>query len=124
MTFLQNGKVFEDHVEIGFRLRFVYEAAHAQVLPDRELRKYAPSLRHISDPSARPLIGPFRGDVDVVEGDATAANRQEADDGAHQARLADAVAPENGHDFTRFDSDAHASQDIGGVVAGDDLRGG
>ena len=94
---------------------------HLQVLAHRERRKDSSALRHEADAHAGDAVRRQARDIHVLEGDAPPARRREADDRAHERRLAHAVASQNRYHFPRVDLQREALQDVAVAVVGVDV---
>ena len=87
-----------------------------EVLLHRKQREDLAALRHQRHATPRPLVGRQLGDFLVLEGDRARGDRLQADDGAQQAGLADAVATQQaGHPADRG-RHRHRAQRLGGTV--------
>ena len=72
-----------------------------EILAHGEQGEDIAALRHPGDAAARALVGGQAGDLRALPADAAGGDRVGTDDGAQQARLADAVAPEEAGDLVR-----------------------
>ncbi len=90
--------------------------AGLQVFLDREQREDLAALGHVGDAVARPAVGGPGADLVALPFDAPGERRMLAGDGAQQAGLAHAVAPEHAGHLADFGGERHMAQHLGGAV--------
>src|SRR4029077_18303101 len=89
-----------------------------------EAGKDLAALRHQSEAISGALMRRQTGEVGAVPDDAAAADRLQAEDGAQEASLADAVASEQAGHRTLGRADADAAQRLAGAVEEIDILDG
>ena len=94
------------------------EAAHRQVLPDREPGEDRVFLRDVAEAKPHAPLGGHPRDVLPVEASGAARRGQLAHDGLQQRRLADAVAAQNRHRAGRGHVKGHVEEHLAPPVRG------
>src|SRR5262245_13713823 len=92
-----------------------------EVLTHVEGGEDAAALGNKPHPHLGDAVGRHAGDIDAFEPQLTAARRCEADDGAHQGRLAHAVAPQDRYYGATLSLEGDALQHVAVAVIGVDI---
>ncbi len=97
------------------------EKGETQVVRHGDIRDQLAALRHVGDSHSRPLMSLKLGYVLSVEANGAPFGKDDARDGAHQRRLADAVAAQHAHNARSIDVQGDAVQDVAGAVKAVDI---
>src|SRR6185437_3096697 len=95
--------------------------AEAQVFLDRELRKHLAAFGNAGDAERDHAVRWQAGDVGAVEDNAAPPRRRKAEDRADERGLTRAVRAEDARDLASPRSDAHVYQNVGTIVAGEEV---
>lgn len=90
--------------------------SHQQVLFHRQPGEDFPSLRHVGDPGADPLVRPESGERTALPGDLALAGRDQAHQAAQQGGLAHPVATEQAGHLAHLRLEAQATEDMATAV--------
>src|SRR5690606_23867218 len=112
----QHREQLEDLVGYGAPGPRQRREASAQILLDGQAGEYLAALRHVGETEAGPPVRRHRAEGGPFPADAALGDGMQAEDGAQQRGLADAVAPEHAGDLAALGLQRHAAQDMARAI--------